>query len=362
MVRSIYFDKVLFTVFLTLILLGGIFVYSAVLVKTEYVKYQIILRKELIIIFIGIFLMLLTYLIPIKFWKKIAYPFAFFILFLLIVVLIIPSSGVKRWISLGFFNIQPSEFAKLAVVLFISFYIYKKGDGEIPEINKVIALFSFPAFVSFLVLLEPHKGAAIFIFLLSLALIFSTNIKLRYILGLLIIGAPIFVYKIMSSNYAKERLMVFIHPFSHSEHSNQVIQSLVSFAKGGFVGEGIGAGIQKLYYLAEIHTDYILALIGEETGFLGVSFLILLYLIVFIRGIQISTTRSDTFTQLFGLGVTYLLTFQALFHMLVNVGLFPPTGFTLPFISYGGSSFLVSCISAGILLRISKEPIKSIWG
>lgn len=361
MVKNIYFDKLLFIIFFSLIITGIVFLYSAVSVGEESEKSSLILRKEIIIITLGILVMTLSYITPIEFWKKFSYISVLITITMLILVFIVSGGSVKRWLDLGFFNFQPSEFAKISIVLFIAYFTHRKKNENLNSWSKLFTVFSIPVFIATLIFFEPHKGAALFILILSILIISSSYYSLPKILTLSIPAFLVFFYFIFHSSYALKRLKAFINPMDGSNSSYQVLQSLLAFAKGGLFGEGIGAGTQKFYYLPEIHTDYILALIGEETGFLGVIFILILFILLLFRGITISLNRNDIFTQILGIGLTYMIVLQALFHILVNIGLFPPTGFTLPFISYGGSSFLINCTAAGILLRISKEPIKSIF-
>ncbi len=362
MISSFYFDRVLFFIFLILITIGTIFIYSAISTKALYTSsYTVFIKKEVIIFIIGLVALISGYLIPIDFWKKHGYKLAILAIVLLIAVLIFPAEtkkGVKRWLNLGLMRFQPSEFAKFAVVVFIATYLYnKKKDKNLPDLYKVLGVFSIPAVITALVLIEPHKGAAMFIFGLSFILAASSYLPFRYTFLPAIVAIPVFSVFIYFSNYARERIQAFIDPM-HAK-STQVLQALLAFAKGGLFGEGIGAGLQKLMYLPEIHTDYIFALIGEELGFVGAATVVILFMLLLWRGLKISLDRQDLFTQILGVGLTFMITLQAAFHMLVNVGAFPPTGFTLPFISYGGSSFLIDMLAAGILLRISKEPVKS---
>ncbi|RMA93257.1 FtsW/RodA/SpoVE family cell cycle protein [Hydrogenothermus marinus] len=362
MIRNIYFDKLLFIIFLILIIIGIVFVYSALSTYQLYSSNSsIIIKKEILITSLGFLIIILTYLLPISFWKKIAYPLTVLTILLLILVLLIPTSGVKRWINLGFMNFQPSELAKLTTILFLATFIDRKKNEGLNNWSKLLTAFLVPFLISFLILIEPHKGAAGFIILIALLIIGSSYFSLKKILAISSIPIIILVFYIKNSEYAMKRINAFLNPMGGSENSHQVFQSLLAFAKGGIIGDGIGAGTQKLLYLPEIHTDFIFALIGEETGFIGCLFVISLFILLLFRGIYISLNRRDTFTQVLGVGITYMIVVQAAIHILVNVGLFPPTGFTLPFVSYGGSSFLIECISAGILLKISKEPIKSIF-
>ncbi len=367
MIRDFYFDRLLFLSFLVLMLLGVVFVYSATSIpsllngKDPYIY----LKKEFFWLVISFFAMFGAYLIPIDTWKKLSYPIVLTAFILLILVLIFPADiahkNVKRWLDLGIFRFQPSEFAKIAVVFFLSYFVYRKYR-YLKRWETTFAAFSIPALISFLIFIEPHKGAAIFVLVLTFLIMLSAPFDWKKVVILPALVSPIIIMKILSSGYASKRLEAFLNPVSHrGESAYQVFQALLAFAKGGFFGEGIGAGTQKLKYLPEIHTDYIFALIGEEIGFIGAVFVILVFLFILYRGIQISINADDIFTQVLGVGLTYVIVLQGLFHMAVNVSLFPPTGFTLPFISYGGSSLFMMSVCAGILLRVSKEPRKTIF-
>ena len=362
MIANIYFDRLLFFLFLVLVITGGIFVYSAVSIDVFYKQnpHKIII-KELIILFAGIVVFILGYLTSMNFLKRFGYIITGISISLLILVYLIDlalGKSVKRWLNLVFFKFQPSEFAKFAVIVFIATYLHKKRkDFETKDWQKVLALYSVVGLMSFLILIEPHKGGAFFLFVLGFLIISSSYLPFRYTFLPFLASLPIFGIAIYFSDYARSRIETFIDPFNAS--SKQVLQALGAFAKGGIFGEGIGAGVQKLKFLPEIHTDYIFALIGEELGFIGAVSIVIIFLLILWRGIQISLNRQDIFTQTIGVGITFYITLQALFHMMVNVGAFPPTGFTLPFISYGGSSFLVTMYCAGLLLRVSKEPVKS---
>ncbi|NPA58362.1 MAG: cell division protein FtsW [Aquificae bacterium] len=370
MVKNPYFDNILVVSFFILYMFGLVFVFSATSVPsllTDKDPFALV-KKEVAWIVVGILAMVGAYLTPIEFWKKVAYPLTAFTVFLLVIVLIFPAEvkgiSVKRWIDLGFIRFQPSELAKLSVVLYLAYILHRKErDREFLSSWKgLFTVLSVPALITFLILIQPHKGAALFISLLVFFVLFSSRIPLGKVLLFPILTFPAIGYFILTSDYAVKRITALLNPIENrSGISYQVFQSILSFVKGGLTGEGIGGGTQKLKYLPEIHTDYIYALIGEELGFVGAVFLIAVFLVILFRGLKISLELDDTFSQVLGVGITYLIVLQGLFHMAVNTSLLPPTGFTLPFVSYGGSSLLIMSISAGILLRLSKEPKMTIY-
>lgn len=370
MIRNFYFDKVLVICFLILIILGIVFVFSATsvpsLINNKDPYYY--LRREILWSAVSIFFMFVLYLTPIDFLKKIAYPLAVLTVIMLVVVLIFPAhvsgTSVKRWLDLGIVRFQPSELAKLSAIFFLAYFIHRKKNEKdfFNRWSSLITALSIPSIMILLVLIQPHKGAALFIAVLVFAVLFSSKFSWKKLLLFPALFLPLFLIFIMKSGYAEKRIEAMLNPIENRTGiSYQVFQSILSFVKGGIAGEGIGGGTQKLKYLPEIHTDYIFALIGEEAGFMGAVFVIFIFLLILYRGLKISLNLEDTFSQVLGVGITYMIVIQAFFHIAVNTSLFPPTGFTLPFISYGGSSLLIMSAAAGILIRLSKEPKQSIY-
>jgi len=370
MIKNPYFDSILVVCFFILYIFGLVFVFSATSVPsllTDKDPYYF-LKKEVIWVLLGITGMVIAYLIPVDIWKKVAYPLSIFTVLLLILVLIFPAeingSSVKRWIDLGVVKFQPSELAKLSVVLFLAYFIYRKEKNEkfLNSWTGLLAALSVPSIIIALVLIQPHKGAAVFLSVVVLMVLLGSKFPVKKVIVLPLLVVPAFGYLILTSNYASKRITALINPLENrSGISYQVFQSILSFVKGGFTGEGIGSGTQKLKYLPEIHTDYIFALIGEELGFLGAVFVVFIFILILYRGLKISLELDDTFSQVLGTGITFIIVVQGLFHMAVNTSILPPTGFTLPFVSYGGSSLMVFSICAGILLRLSKEPKMTIF-
>ncbi len=370
MIRNFYFDKVLVICFLILIILGIVFVFSATsvpsLINNKDPYYY--LKREILWSAVSIFFMFVLYLTPIDFLKKIAYPLAVLTVILLVVVLIFPAhvsgTSVKRWLDLGIVRFQPSELAKLSAIFFLAYFIHRKKNEKdfFNRWSSLITALSIPSIMILLVLIQPHKGAALFIAVLVFVVLFSSKFSWKKLLLFPALFLPLFLIFIMKSGYAEKRIEAMLNPIENRTGiSYQVFQSILSFVKGGIAGEGIGGGTQKLKYLPEIHTDYIFALIGEEAGFMGAVFVIFIFLLILYRGLKISLNLEDTFSQVLGVGITYMIVIQAFFHIAVNTSLFPPTGFTLPFISYGGSSLLIMSAAAGILIRLSKEPKQSIY-
>ncbi len=364
MLRSFHFDLMLAFLFLVLMAVGVILIYSATTVPNLFTHKDpfFYIKREVLYIALSIIVMITAYFIPISFWKKYAYHLVILTIFLLIIVLFfyveLKGKSVRRWINLGFFRFQPSEFAKFTIVLFFAKYISRK-EKYLNSWKGILVPLSVVGIYVFLILKEPHNGGAIFIALISILLMVSFSFELKKIIPLFLIGATVLAFSVYNVEYARSRIMAFLNPLEHrTDISYQIVQALISFVKGGWTGEGLGAGSQKFKYLPEIQTDYIFALIGEEFGVLGCVLIILIFLIILYKGIKISINLEDKFSQVLGVGITYVITLQALLHFAVNLNIFPATGITLPFISYGGTSLMVMSLMAGILLRLSKEPKK----
>lgn len=277
---------------------------------------------------------------------------------LLLIVVLIPGlgssvKGSSRWISIGPANIQPSEFVKLASVI----YLVKVYSSETKE-NHVIQLLVpmlVIAFIFILVMLQPDFGSAMDLLVISVFVLFVSGFPLLYILSLFVLSIPMFYLLIYQVSYRWDRVLAYIDPWNDRYGIGyHVIQSFTAFKKGGLLGVGLGFGTQKLARLPEPHTDFIFAVIAEETGLIGTIFLALLFCFVFWRGTLIALHAPDDFGRLLAVGLSLLITVQAFINMGVVSGALPTTGIPLPFISYGGSSLLTNMIAAGILLNISR--------
>ncbi len=278
--------------------------------------------------------------------------------FLLLVAVLIPGVGTSvkgssRWINLGFIRIQPSEFVKLVAVIYLV-KIYSSETKENHVIQLLVPMLVI-AMIFILVMLQPDFGTAIDLLVISVFILFVSGFPLLYILLLFIVSIPMFYLLIYQVSYRWNRVLAYLNPW-HDRFGigYHIIQSFTAFKKGGLVGVGLGFGTQKLSRLPEPHTDFIFAVIAEETGLLGTVFNALLYCFVFWRGILISLAAPDDFGRLLAVGLSLFITVQGFINMGVVTGILPATGIPLPFISYGGASLLVNMIASGILLNISR--------
>ena len=262
--------------------------------------------------------------------------------------------GAKRWLRAGPITIQPSEFSRFALIAYFAYLAEKRGDIFGKKLRDYIPPVAVWGIVVLLLLFEPDYGMASVMGFLLLMLLFYSGMNMISLAALLGVFSAGFVGMIFASPYRMKRLFAFLDPQAHAHTSGyQVIQSLIGFANGGFFGTGIGAGKQKLFYLPEIHTDFIFSVIGEETGFLGVLLIATLYLALFILLLRIGRRSSDQFGKYFALGTGISLVLCAFLNMGVCLKLLPPKGMVLPFISFGRSSMIAHLGAMGAVYKIS---------
>ncbi len=284
---------------------------------------------------------------------------------ILLVVLLFPSLvriGIvhpsRRWFKISSMGFQPSQFAKIVLIIYLSSILSRKA-GRINDFYRgFLPPFLVISVISFLVFVEPDFSTAFILFFLSILMFFIAGIRRISIISLFLVSIPALFLMISGKGYRKERIMGFLNPWSDpTDKGYQIIQSFRAFAFGGLTGVGLGRSIQKMKYLPIPHTDFIFAIIAEEMGFLGVTGVILLYLLFAYRGFTIACSQGDAFEFFMAFGITSLITWEAIFNIAVVTGMLPSTGISLPFLSYGGSGLLSNSILAGVLLNISKRRI-----
>lgn len=318
------------------------------------------LKKQSSWIIISGLLMALFMRINYHFLRKITYPALAVTVFLLILVLF-PQfgrkiGGAQRWLQFGSFSFQPSEIAKFTLILYIVHSLVKKQDkikdffyGYLPNL-LVLGVFSI------LFLFQPDMGATVILMTVIFILFFIAGVKFSYLFYSAMIFLPVISAAIFNSDYQRNRIISFLSPEKDPLGKGyQIMQSYLAFGSGNVFGLGLGDGRQKLFFLPEPHTDFIFSIIGEELGFAGAVLIVTLFLAIIYRGIYTSFKSPDLYGSYLSMGLTLLIGVQAIVNLGVAVGLLPTKGLTLPFISMGGSSLLVSMISAGILLNISSK-------
>jgi len=287
-------------------------------------------------------------------------PFAAFVIIMLIMVKVagVTVNGAQRWINIGPMNLQPSEFAKPAVVLLLAGVFYK--NAEIFDNNKIVTAFIPILIMMGLIYMQPNLSMLLLLLFTSVAIYLCSGGSIKLILSGAICFVPLLLLKGLKG-YQSSRISTWLHPEADPLGAGyNVIQSLVAFASGGFAGVGYGSSKQKLAWLPECHTDFIYAVIGEEHGFIGCLLIICLFWTILQRGFIIASKCQDMYGKLLALGLTFSICFQGFLNMWVASSFVPATGVPMPFISYGGSSIMVSLFMVGILLNISKDNVKRI--
>lgn len=348
----------LLTVF-TLVGCGLILVYSATYISATEVKLDGLYYFKRQLLFAGLSLISMIFIpfVPKKLIEKLAYflwPLAIFSL----VLTLIPGVGIKvggatRWLPLFMgIRFEPSEFLKLAFCFLLATFFSQKR----PKTWKGWLFWFLISLLPLgLLLKQPDFGTFIICMIVLFVMLFSAGLKWRYIFAGGLVLIPLLIYLVWNSPYRKARIEAFWDPWADpTEKGFQMIQSLLSFYSGGLFGVGLGQGQSKLYYLPEAHTDFILAVLGEEMGFVGVLTILALFGFLIMRGLQISHHASTPFSRYLALAITMTLAFSIFINVGVVLGLLPTKGLALPFLSYGGTSLLFSCVSVGFLLYIER--------
>lgn len=314
---------------------------------------------------IGVTLGFFAYLLPLNVWRQTS-PWLLMLAFALLVLVLVPGvgrvvNGSQRWIPLAGFTLQPSEFAKFALVLWLSGYMVRHGE----ELRTVLRGLLKPILVlilfALLLLSEPDFGATVIILGTAFGMLFMGGARLIYVLGLVLSAVAIMAGMILMAPYRMQRLMAYQDPWSDPFGSGfQLIQSLIAYGRGEWLGVGLGNSVQKLFYLPEAHTDFVFSIWAEETGLVGAVAVIILFA-VFVGRIVFMGYRflleSREFEAYCCFGFALVFAGQAFVNMGVSSGLLPTKGLTLPFISYGGNSLMMSCITVGLLLKLERSQV-----
>ena len=351
-------DLVLFAVILILAGTGIAMSYSAsaVFAMKAFGDSFFFLKRQLLWFAAGFVSLLAFKEIDYRHYLKYTKPMLLLSLLLLALVLI-PGvghsvKGSARWLAAGPLSLQPSEFVKIFVVIYLAKVYSSETDDHFIRILIPVIIVSI---LFLMVLLQPDFGTAMDILLVSVFILFVSGFPFRYIVSLFVISIPMFYLLIYLVQYRRERVIAFINPWAYRYGIGyHIVQAFIAFKKGGFLGMGLGNGTQKISRLPEPHTDFIFAVIAEETGLVGTVLIVLLFAAILWRGIVISTDAPDNFGRLLAIGLSLMIAVQAFINVAVVTGGLPTTGIPLPFISYGGSSLLANMTAAGILLNISR--------
>jgi cell division protein FtsW len=351
----------LLTVSIVLVCVGIIMIYSSssIYAWERYGDSFYFLKRHLIFLIVGVFFTFLAMIIDYRKLRKHA-RLMFWVAFVLLVLVLIPGlgreiSGARRWFRFKFISFQPSEFANLALIIYIADFICRKGEqiktlfkGFIPPVSALGA-------IALLILLQPDLGTTIALGSVVLIMLYIAGVRPRYILSLILCSLPMIYILVFSVPYRKARILAFLNPWLDPKGSGfQIIQSQIAIGSGGLFGVGLGHSQQKLFYLPAAHTDFIFSIIGEELGLLGTLGVILLFIIFIRQGLKIIKNAQDKFGYFLAQGLVLMISLKAIVNIGVSCGVFPTKGLPLPFISYGGSSLIFDMVSLGILINIAR--------
>jgi cell division protein FtsW len=354
------FDIIVLLMVVILTCFGVVMVYSAssVMAAKKFNDGFYFLKRQSVYAIIGFTGMAIAMHIDYHVWKKWAVPL-FLTCFVLLLLVFVPglggtAKGASRWIRLPGFNLQPSEMAKVALIIYMAYSLEKRQD----KLKQFMTgFFPYLAILGcfIVVLLAQHDmGAALTMLTVAIVMLFAAGTRVQYILGMGLVALPGICYLVLTKAYRLRRITAFLDPWKDPTDAGfQIIQSWLALGTGGFFGQGLGEGKQKLFYLPEAHTDFILAVCGEEMGFVGVIVIASMFLVLVQRSIRVAIAAEDNFGRFLAFGIAVLLGLEAFINMAVVTGMLPTKGLALPFLSYGGSSLIVSLCAVGILLNVS---------
>lgn len=363
------YDPFLLWSALTLLMLGMVMVYSASIATAEGSRFtnhqtSYFLMRHAVFLVIGLLTAVLAFQQPMRFWQQVA-PKLFFGGALLLLLVLIPHigrsvNGAQRWLPMGPINLQPSELMKLFAVLYAADYTSRKLADMSSLLRGFLPMAAVMLMVGFLLLREPDFGAFVVIVAIAMGILFLGGINARIFIGLIFLLLIGFAILIWSSPYRRERMFGFMDPWQDAYGKGyQLSHALIAFGRGEWLGVGLGGSVEKLFYLPEAHTDFLLAVIAEELGFAGVAVVIGLFALLvqraFVIGRQALVLDRRIFSGLVAQGIGIWIGVQSFINMGVNMGLLPTKGLTLPLMSYGGSGVVANCVALAILMRIDYE-------
>ena len=369
-VRLLAFDQSLVAVVGTLIALGVVMVYSASVALPDNPKFAnysqlYFLQRHLLALAIGFVVALVVVQVPTGFWEKHA-PAIFVVALILLVLVLVPFIGKvvnfsRRWIPLGFMNFQPSELAKLAIAMYAANYMVRRMDTREKFFRAVTPMVVAVAFVGVLLMRQPDMGAFIVVATIAMGILFlgGVNARMFFLMALVILAtASLYLY---FDDLRRERILAYLDPWNPKYAQGkgyQLTHSLIALGRGEIFGQGLGSSVEKLHYLPEAHTDFLLAVIGEELGFVGVAAVVVMFFWmtrrIFLIGRQ-AIALDRVYAGLFCEGIGVWVGFQAFINMGVNLGVLPTKGLTLPLMSYGGSAILMNLVALAMVLRVDIE-------
>jgi len=358
-------DRPLLVLALGLTGLGIVMVYSAssIMASKEYADGFYFLKKQSLYAGLGLMMMVLFAHIDYQIWRRLA-VFGLFVSAALLLMVFIPGVGSKaggatRWLHLGPLTLQPSEVAKLGLVVYLAFSLAKKKEklktfkfGLIPYILVLAVLLG-------IVLAQPDFGSAVIMGAVACCMLLVAGTRWVHLFSLVLLAMPFVYFLVVRVDYRMKRVAAFLNPWADPHDSGfQIIQSWTAVGTGSWFGRGLGGSKQKLFFLPEAHTDFIFSVIGEELGFIGVAVVITMFLLLILRGMRIALHAPDDFGRNLAFGLTVLLGLEVVINLAVVLGMLPTKGLALPFLSYGGTSILCTLIAVGMLLSVSRSSLE----
>lgn len=363
--QPVVYDLGLLFPVLLLVGMGIVMVYSAssALALEKFGSDYFFLKKQAMFSLIGIVVLVVFAYIPFRVYRVLTYPALAIGILLLGAAAFsgwgVSAGGASRWLQIGSLRFQPSELARLALVIYMAYSMSKKGamlrDFYVGFMPHWMVLGVFAA----LLMIQPDFGSVVIFAALTWVMLFVGGCRLTHLLSVFLVLTPMIWLLLTQAGYRVRRLMSFLDPWQYSaDEGYQIVHSLMAFGTGGVTGAGIGKGYQKLFYLPEPHTDFIFAVVGEELGLVGVVAVILLYGIMLMRGIRIARHARDPFGGFLAMGITVTIGLQVIVNMGVALGMLPTKGLTLPFLSYGGTSLLINMAAVGIMMNIGARDAR----
>jgi cell division protein FtsW len=352
----------LFMVTCALVCIGTVMIFSAssIYAWERYKDTAFFLKRHLSFVLVGGIFAFLAMTIPYR--KLQAHSRILLVAALgMLVLVLVPGlgrevSGARRWFRFGFFSFQPSEFAALVMMIYVADFISRKANQVKTFRHGLLPVMAVTGIMSLLILLQPDLGTTLSIFVVVFLMLFVGGMRIGHLLGLIIAAVPVLYLLIAHVAYRRSRILAFLNPWADPRGSGfQIIQSQVALGSGGIFGEGLGHSRQKLFYLPAAHTDFIFSIVGEELGMVGTVCIILLFLLFIRLGLKIIRNTSDRFGYFLAVGLVAMVALKAMVNIGVSTGILPTKGLPLPFISYGGSSFMFDLIGVGLLLNIARQ-------
>ena len=360
--RKRYDSGVIVTAVVLLLAFGIIMVFSSsgIYASDKYKTLHYFLMKQLFWIGVGSLGLMFFQNLKYEKLREMAKPL-FIVAIISVFLVFVPHlgrkvGGARRWISLFGFTFEPSEFLKLAFILYVATAIERKQDVIKSFTHGFMPFLIIFVCIAGALILQPDMGSIIMLLVVLGVMLFVGGVRLKHVLAVALPLIPVGYMIIMKASYRSKRIKAFLDPWADPQGIGfQMVQSFIAFGSGGIFGKGLGNGTQKLFYLPEAHTDFIFAIVGEEAGLIGATAVLLVFSFIIWKGIDIAIRLDDVFGKVLAVGVTSWIGLQAFINMSVVTGLVPTKGLTLPFISYGGSSLLINMMAVGVLLNLAKQ-------